>query len=149
MTGYGTFFANTSDYLYALNDGDPRSWATVPAVRHAMAENPYSTYFFFLDVNAFIMEPRLSLTSHVLDPKTLESLMIKDHPVVPPDSVIKTFSHLKPQDVDLIITQDGEDLVPGSFIIRQGDWAKFFLDVWYEPLYRSYNFARAEKHALV
>jgi mannan polymerase II complex MNN11 subunit len=114
-----------------------------------MAENPQSTFFFFLDVNAFIMEPRLSLTSHILDPKQLESLMIKDHPVVPPDSIIKTFSHLTPKDVDLIITQDGEDLVPASFIIKQGDWAKFFLDVWYDPLYRKYNFARAEKHALV
>lgn len=114
-----------------------------------MAQNPHSTYFFFLDAHALIMDPTLSLASHVLDSKRLESLMIKDHPVVPPDSVIKTFSHLSPKDVDIIITQDAEDLVPGSFIIKQGPWAKFFLDVWFDPLYRSYNFARAEKHALV
>lgn len=149
MAGYATFFANTSDYLYSLDENQPRSWVAVPAVRHAMAENPHSTYFFFLDAHAFIMEPKISLMSHILDPKQLESLMIKDKPVVPPDSVIKTFSHLKPKDVELIITQDGEDLVPGSFIIKQGDWARFFLDVWYDPLYRTYNFARAEKHALV
>lgn len=147
--GYTTFFANTSDYLYTLDEKTPRSWVQVPAVRHAMAENPHSTYFFFLDAHAFIMDPTLPLTSHVLESKRLESLMIKDHPVVPPDSVIKTFSHLTPKDVELIITQDGEDLVPGSFIIKQGPWARFFLDVWYDPLYRSYNFARAEKHALV
>ena len=149
ITGYATFFANSSDYLYALDEKTPRSWLQVPAVRHAMAENPHSTYFFFLNAHAFIMDPTLPLTSHVLEPKRLESLMIKDHPVVPPDSVIKTFSHLTPKDVELIITQDGEDLVPGSFIIKQGPWARFFLDVWYDPLYRSYNFARAEKHALV
>lgn len=147
--GYATFFANTSDYLYILGDKVPRSWAQVPAVRHAMAQNPHSTYFFFLDAHALIMDPTHSLASHVLDSKRLESLMIKDHPVVPPDSVIKTFSHLSPKDVDIIITQDAEDLVPGSFIIKQGPWAKFFLDVWFDPLYRSYNFARAEKHALV
>ncbi|KAE8549223.1 hypothetical protein EYB25_007739 [Talaromyces marneffei] len=146
--GYATFFANTSDYLYTLDEKTPRSWVQVPAVRHAMAENPHSTYFFFLDSHAFIMDPTVPLTSHVLEPKRLESLMIKDQPVVPPDSVIKTFSHLTPKDVELIITQDGEDLVPGSFIIKQGPWARFFLDVWYDPLYRSYNFARAEKHAL-
>lgn len=146
--GYGTFFANTSDYAYTLN-GQPRSWASVPAVRHAMSKYLQSTYFFYLSPYALIMEPRLSLTSHVVDHKRLESLMIKDHSVVPPDSVIKTFGHLKGRDVQLIVTQDGQDLVSGSFIIKQGDWARFFLDVWYDPLYRAYNFAKAEKHALV
>lgn len=95
------------------------------------------------------MNPRISLTSHVTDNKRLESLMLKDIPVVPPDSVIKTFSHLKGNDVDLVLSQDAEDLSSGSFVIKQGDWARFFLDVWFDPLYRSYNFAKAEKHALV
>ena len=75
--------------------------------------------------------------------------MLKDIPVVPPDSVIKTFSHLKGDKIDLILTQDGEGLCQGSFILRQGDWAKFFLDTWFDPLYRSYNFQKAEGHALV
>lgn len=89
------------------------------------------------------------MKSLVTDSKRLESLMIKDIPVVPPDSVIRTFSHLQGQDVDLILTQDKEDLSSGSFIIRQGTWGKYFLDVWFDPLYRNYNFAKAEIHALV
>ncbi|CRG92245.1 enoyl reductase [Talaromyces islandicus] len=145
---YATFFANVSDYLYTLNEGQPRSWVSVPAVRHAMSEYPHSTYFFFLSAHALIMEPRLSLTTHVLDPTRLQTLMIKDQSIVPPDSVIKTFSHTTAKDVELVITQDAEDLVPDSYIIKQGQWARFFLDVWYDPLYRKYNFARAEKHAL-
>jgi mannan polymerase II complex MNN11 subunit len=75
--------------------------------------------------------------------------MLKDISVVPPDSVIKTFSHVPGSDVDLIISQDKENLSPGSFILRKGDWALFFLDSWFDPLYRSYNFAKAENHALV
>lgn len=114
-----------------------------------MTEHPHSTYFFYLSAHALIMEPRLSLTTHVLDPTRLEKLMIKDQSIVPPDSVIKTFSHTTAKDVELVITQDAEDLVPESYIIKQGQWARFFLDVWYDPLYRKYNFARAEKHALV
>jgi hypothetical protein len=95
------------------------------------------------------MNPKLPLNTHITNIKRLESLMLKDIPVVPPDSVIKTFSHLKGDKVDLIITQDGEGLCQGSFILRQGDWAKFFLDTWFDPLYRSYNFQKAEGHALV
>lgn len=95
------------------------------------------------------MNPKLSLTSHVMAPQRLESLMLKDKPVVPPDSVIHTFSHLKGDKIDLVLTQDGEGLCQESFILRQGEWAQFFLDTWFDPLYRSYNFQKAEGHALV
>ena len=75
--------------------------------------------------------------------------MLKEVPVVPPDSIIKTFPHLKEKNIDLIGTQDSEDLATGSFVLKNGDFARFFLDLWFDPLYRSYNFAKAEIHALV
>ena len=84
-----------------------------------------------------------------MNTKRLESLMIRDQPIVPPDSVIKTFSHLKGNQIDFVLTQDKEGLAEGSFIIRRGEWSKFFLDTWFDPLYRSYNFQKAETHALV
>ncbi|KAL8697443.1 MAG: hypothetical protein Q9201_007127 [Fulgogasparrea decipioides] len=144
-SGYATFFPNVTDYNY----GDsPRSWALVPALRHAMTVYPHSTYFFALSPHALVMKPSINLHSHILDKKKLESLMLKDKPVVPPDSVIKTFGGLKGDRVDLVLTQDGEGLCQGSFILKRGDWAKFFLDTWFDPLYRSYNFQKAEAHAL-
>ena len=145
-TGYGSFFPNATDYEIGSS---PRSWALVPAVRHAMTLYPYSTFFFILSPHALIMNPSLSLDSHVMAPKRIESIMLKEKPVVPPDSVIKTFSHLKGDKIDLVLTQDNEGLCQGSFIIRSGEWAKFFLDTWFDPLYRSYNFQKAEGHALV
>lgn len=74
--------------------------------------------------------------------------MILDKPVVPPDSVIKTFSHLRGERVDFILSQDHEGLAGGALLIKTGEWAKFFLDAWFDPLYRSYNFQKAEGHAL-
>jgi hypothetical protein len=35
-----------------------------------------------------------------------------------------------------------------SFILKNGEFARFFLDVWFDPLYRNYNFAKAETHGL-
>lgn len=110
---------------------------------------PHSTYFFSLSPHALIMNPSLSLNKHILAPQRLESLMLKDKPIVPPDSVIRTFSHLKGDKIDLILTQDTEALCQGSFVVRQGEWARFFLDSWFDPLYRNYNFQKAEGHALV
>ena len=145
-TGYDTFFPGVTDYDVG---NSPKSWALVPALRHAMTKYPLTTYFLVISPHAVIMNPSLSLESHVLEKIRLESLMLKDKPVVPPDSVIKTFSHLKGDKIDLVLTQDGEGLCQGSFIIRHGDWARFFLDTWFDPLYRNYNFQKAEGHALV
>ncbi|CAG7920871.1 unnamed protein product [Penicillium olsonii] len=145
--GYRNFFASVSDYDDAIGDA-PKTWAIAPAVRHAMAKYPRSTYFFHLSPHSLIMNPTKSLKSHVLEKSKLEELMMKNAPIVPPDSIIKTFSHRDEKDIDLIITQDTEDLNPGSFILKSGDFARFFLDLWFDPLYRNYDFAKAETHGL-
>ena len=145
-SGYATCFPEATDYDL---QGAPLTWARVPAMRHALALYPYSTYFFHLDQTALVMNPSLTVEDHIMSRPRLESLMLKDQPIVPPESVIKTFSHLRGDRVDLVLTQDGDGLSQTSFILRQGDWAKFFLDTWFDPLYRSYNFQKAEAHALV
>lgn len=144
--GYGTLFPNTTDY--DLMDKVPASWSTIPALRHAMTIYPHSKWMWYLSSTALIMDTQESLKSKLLHPRKLESLMITDQPVVPPDSVIKTFSHLRGERVDFILTQDNEGLAGDSIFIRTGDWARFFLDAWFDPLYRSYNFQKAENHAL-
>ncbi|KAL5046849.1 hypothetical protein BDW71DRAFT_60487 [Aspergillus fruticulosus] len=145
--GYTNFFANLSEYNSYIGNS-PRSWGIVPAVRHAMASYPSATYFFHLDAHALFMDPNESLEARLLNKHRLESLMRRDVPVVPPDSIIRTLSHLRPEDIDLIATNDAEDLSTGSFVLRQGDFARFFLDTWFDPLYRSYNFAKAETRSL-
>ncbi|KAL8683546.1 MAG: hypothetical protein Q9186_000458 [Xanthomendoza sp. 1 TL-2023] len=145
--GYGTFFPSISSYPVP-NTNSPPSWSLIPALRHALSLHRHTTYFLALSPHALIMNPSLNLHTHILSPKSLEKHMLKDKPVVPPDSVIKTFGNLKGDRIDLVLTQDGEGLCPGSFIIKNGEWARFFLDTWFDPLYRSYNFQKAEAHAL-
>ncbi|KAL5115976.1 putative alpha-1,6-mannosyltransferase mnn11 [Pleosporales sp. CAS-2024a] len=143
--GYKTFFPYNDQYPLR---SAPVTWARVPAMRHAMTLHPGSTFFWYLDHNALIMNPAIPIHSALLTPAALEATMIANHPVVPPNSVIKTFSNLKGDRIDLVITQDKDGLAPNSFVIRNGEWAKYFLDVWFDPIYRSYNFQKAEFHAL-
>ncbi|KAF7720013.1 Mannan polymerase II complex GMA12 subunit [Penicillium ucsense] len=145
--GYTNFFASVSDYQETVGDA-PKSWALVPAMRHALATYPKAKYFFHTSPHALIMNPTASLTSHILDRKRLESLMMKDASIVPPNGIIKTFPHLKEQNTDLVITQDSEGLRSTSFILKNGEFARFFLDLWFDPLFRTYNFVKAETHAL-
>lgn len=94
------------------------------------------------------MDPTKSLDDVVLQPSKLKSLLIADQPVVPPDSIIKTYGHLRPDDADLVLSQDKSGLVHNNIILRNGEWAKYLLETWLDPLYRSYNFQKAERHAL-
>lgn len=114
-----------------------------------MTEYPHSDYFWYLDQHAIIMNPNLSLKDHITNPTRLNQLMLRDVSVVPPDSVIKTYRHVPAERISFILTQDHKGLQPGSMIIRSGEWATFLLDSWYDPIYRFYNFQKAETHALV
>ncbi|KAL2126563.1 hypothetical protein VTI74DRAFT_668 [Chaetomium olivicolor] len=143
--GYKTLFAKITDYDL---HGSPFSWTRVVAMRDALTKYPDCRYVWFLEANGLIMNPKLKIEEHIMQPARLDELMKKDFPVVPPDSIIKTFAHLKGQDVDFVLTQDKEALSAGSFIVRNGEWAKFFLETWWDPIYRSYNFQKEEVHAL-
>ena len=144
--GYQAMIVNAQDYN---TEGAPGSWTKIFAMRHALSKYPDCKFIWYLDQDAYIMDPTRSLDEQVTNPRRLESLMIKDYPVVPPDSIIKTFSHLKSENIDFIVSQDKEGLVHKSVVIRNGEWAKFFIETWMDPLYRSYNFQKAERHALV
>lgn len=144
--GYATFFPQVGNY--ELNHA-PSSWTKVVAMRHALSTFPDATYFWFVDVDTFIMNPQLSIEKDVMAAATLENSMLVDHPVVPPDSIIKTFTHLSGEDIDLVLTQDKEGLATSSFVLRNSEWARFMLETWFDPMYRSYNFQKAETHALV
>ncbi|KAI0407081.1 galactosyl transferase GMA12/MNN10 family-domain-containing protein [Xylaria palmicola] len=143
--GYGSFIARASDYELS---GAPASWSKVVAMRHAITKFPDCKYIWYLDQHALIMNPDSKVEEHVMGSHRLEEMMLKDHPIVPPESIIKTFSHLKARDVDFVLTQDKDGLATSSLVLRNGEWAKFFLDTWFDPMYRSYNFQKAETHAL-
>lgn len=143
--GYATFFPSTADYDLG---GYPESWSTVPALRHAMTLHPHTEWMWYLDSTALIANSTRDLHIQVLSPHVLESLMIRNASIIPPDSTVKTDPNLKVEQVGLIISQDAEGLGTGSMLIRTGDWAQYFLDMWFEPLYRTYNFKRLEIDAL-
>ena len=95
------------------------------------------------------MNHDLEIEKHIMNPQRLEDLMLTDQPIIPPDSVIKTYAYVKGNEVDLVLTQDNEGLSRDTLILRNGLWSRYFIDTWFDPLYRSYNFAKEERHALV
>ena len=112
-----------------------------------MATYQFSEYFWYLDSDALIMDVSLSLEDHIFAP--LETLMRRNVPIVPPSPVIKTYRHVPAERIQFVVSQDETGLQHGSLLLRRGSWANYFLDAWYDPMFRFYNFPKGERHALV
>ncbi len=95
------------------------------------------------------MNSEVSIERDIMHPNKLDQIMLRKQPLVPPESIITTFEHSRGDQIHLVLTQDKDGLGSTNFFIRQGDWARFVLSTWFDPLYRSYNFQRADTHALV
>jgi len=96
------------------------------------------------------MNPTIPLHNHFLSPASLLALPLRDVPVFPPETAIRTHS-LKNQPVShigLVLTHGGGLLHTGTIILKRGDYAKFLLDSWNDPLVRSYGFPGEENQAL-
>ncbi|KAK6535405.1 hypothetical protein TWF694_001866 [Orbilia ellipsospora] len=175
--GYEVFAGDLGEYEagneYNFKDGTGntrhylKSFNKLPLMRHAMATYPYTKTFWFLSSDSLIINMDLSLESHILSKQRLNSLMLRDHPVIPPESIIKTFKRTDADDVQLIITQDGKSVKSDSFFVRrkkeefgweQGKgkssrkggtvYGYYLLDTWFDPLYRFYHFGDGETSAL-
>ncbi|KAH8174880.1 galactosyl transferase GMA12/MNN10 family protein [Sarocladium implicatum] len=144
LHGYEMFIAQADNYDTA---GTPRSWAKLMAIRHVISKHPDCGYVWFLDEKALILNPKTSLEEHLLEMPKLAETILPPRPIVP-ESIIETFGHLQPKDAALLISQDKSGLAVDSMIVKNSEWAKFLLEQWLEPLYRSYNFEKAERHAL-
>lgn len=144
--GYETFFAHIGDYDL---HGAPMSWTRVVAMRHALTKFPDASYVWFLGQDSLIMDPKISIHRHVMGYKNIDQSMLRSQPVALPESIIKTSRQLTADQVELALTQDKAGMSPESLILKNGEFAEFFLDTWYDPLFRSYNFKKAELHALV
>ncbi|KAK9464874.1 galactosyl transferase GMA12/MNN10 family-domain-containing protein [Lipomyces arxii] len=146
--GYGLYIRYMSDFKELVKDPFKPGWYKLPLLRAAIHEQPDAAYFWYLDQNAIIMNPNLDIESHITDPKRLNTLVLRDVSVVPPDSTIRTYRHVPADRVKFIISQDHDGFQTGSFILKNEEYAKYLLDAWFDKLYQEYSFSKDEKSAL-
>lgn len=125
------------------------AWAKLPALREALEEyRDKAEWIWLLEPEAVIMDHGVNLVDAMLKESRLESLMLRDASIVPPESVIRTVRTATASDVSFVINHDGAGISTQSFVLRNDDYARYLLEYWNEPLYRSYNFDRQEQSAL-
>ncbi|TAQ85304.1 hypothetical protein B7494_g6366 [Chlorociboria aeruginascens] len=121
------------------------SWEKVDTIRNCLRKYPEAEWFWWLDLNTFVMEPSYSLQSHVF--KNLGSNTYRDindfnplnitHPFEAPYLDAEALSPIgdgKQESINLVIPQDCSGFNLGSFFIRRSAWTDRLLDVWWDPV---------------
>ncbi|KAL9003517.1 MAG: hypothetical protein Q9188_003622 [Gyalolechia gomerana] len=121
------------------------SWEKVDTIRKCMRKYPEAQWFWWLDLNTFIMEPSYSLQKQVFN--DLASNTYRDinlynplhiaHPFnnsqLDPDS-LSPVGDGKASSIDLIIPQDCAGFNLGSFFIHRSTWTDRLMDIWWDPV---------------
>lgn len=109
-------------------------WDRLFALREVIEEYPNSEWFWLLEQDALIMDPAFSITNDLLNPEKLDAIMERDVPIVSPDSVIRTLKSSPADDAALILSHDHAGINTNSFIVRNGDFGKYLLETWIQPV---------------
>ncbi|KAJ9615820.1 alpha-1,6-mannosyltransferase [Cladophialophora chaetospira] len=121
------------------------SWEKVDLIRNAMARYPKAEWFWWLDLNTFIMEPSISLQHHIFN--NLDKHVYRDINVYNPLNVTHPpqTEFLDPvarsptgdnltSSIDIIIPQDCDGFNLGSFFVRRSAFTDRLLDLWWDPV---------------
>ncbi|KAJ5641273.1 hypothetical protein N7490_005273 [Penicillium lividum] len=121
------------------------SWEKGDVIREAMRKYPEAEWFWWLDINTWIMEYGTSLESHIFN--DLGSKVYRDineynplnftHPL--PEFYLDELSRSREGDGDsrslnMLLTQDCGGFNLGSFLIRRSIWTDRLLDAWWDPV---------------
>lgn len=130
--GYGLAIKDLTTkkrYSHEYREG----WQKVDILKQTMREFPKAEWFWLLDSETMIMEPERSLEEHIfnrLDNLTYRTLEEFNPLNLPLDIPYVDYK----QDMDFLITQDCGGFNLGSFIVRNSEWTKLLLDIWWDPV---------------
>ncbi|KAL4892560.1 galactosyl transferase GMA12/MNN10 family-domain-containing protein [Aspergillus ambiguus] len=121
------------------------SWEKVDLIRDAMRKYPDAEWFWWLDLNTWIMEPSFSLQHHIFD--RLQDITYRDINFYNPLNITHPFTEAyldevsraptgddHPSSIQFILSQDCGGFNLGSFFIRRSLWAERLLDAWWDPV---------------
>lgn len=130
--------------LLQTSRNDLDNWAKPMIIREAMNAFPNAKWFWYIDETSLIMNDAININDYILKDETLEPILLRDQPILPPDGVIKTYKNVKPDHLSLIITQTDSGLDTNNFLIKNNLGGKALLDIWKDPKMRMYTAFRKD-----
>lgn len=132
-------FATTMNSINFLTTKERAKWARLFCMRAAMFAFPEAEWFWYLDQDALIMNQEVKLEQYLLSKEALQSAILREQPVIPPNGLIKTYKNLQPENIKLIFTQSDNKIETNSFIVKNDNIGRAMIEIWHDRLYLNYN----------
>ncbi|KAK6543963.1 alpha-1,6-mannosyltransferase [Orbilia ellipsospora] len=120
-------------------------WEKVDVLKQAMKKYPKAEWFWYLDIQTYIMEPEISLQEHIFN--RLGKVTYRDinkhnpmnitHPLRKKwlDTVARSnVGDANDDSISMIVPQDCGGFNLGSFFARRSEFTDRLLDVWWDPV---------------
>ncbi|CAI7602764.1 unnamed protein product [Penicillium manginii] len=121
------------------------SWEKGDVIRETMRKYPHAEWFWWLDLNTWIMERESSLQGEIFN--SLDEMVYRDinannplnitHPL--PEFYLDELGRALEGDgrtdsLQMLLTQDCSGFNLGSFFLRRSLWTDRLLDAWWDPV---------------
>ncbi len=130
--GYGLILKDMTTakrYSHEYREG----WQKADILMEVMDEFPEAEWYWWLDLDTLIMEPSKSLEDHIF--KRINSYTYRKLDVFNPLQMQDDIPYVDySQQMDLLVTQDCGGFNLGSFLLRNSEWSKALLDLWWDPI---------------
>lgn len=155
LQNYGVYVRWSEEFLPILNnfqyleDKERAKWIRVYCMKAAMFAFPKTKWFWYLDENGLIMNMNINIHDYMLKPEILNSIMLRDLPLIPPDGIIKTYKNARADSIRFILTQSNQKIETNSFLMKNDYIGKSMIDIWGDNLFFQYpNFPYGPDSAL-
>ncbi|KAJ5091124.1 hypothetical protein NUU61_005994 [Penicillium alfredii] len=121
------------------------NWEKGDVLREAMRKYPQAEWFWWLDLNTWIMEYGKSLQHHIFN--DLKSIVYRDINIYNPLNITHPLPEFYLDDLgrslegdggldslNMLLTQDCSGFNLGSFFVRRSLWTDRMLDAWWDPV---------------
>ena len=119
---------------------DPLEWAKVSLMREAMAAFDKAAWMWWLEQDAVIVDSEFDIgADFVFNKAEMAKQIIRDAPIIPPESIIHTYKHVPAEQVKFITSQNSAGISMASYLVRNDAiYGRMLLDYLRDPLHRKY-----------
>lgn len=109
------------------------AWQMVDVMREAMRQFPSAEWFWWIDLNSYIMEPQRSLDEVLFG--HLDKLD-RDCNLYNPANMDLDLPFVDySQDISMVLSQDCAGFSLGSWFLKRGQWSDLLLDLLWDPAF--------------
>lgn len=144
--GYGLYVRYLQDFVSedekdTTDKISPLEFTKVGVMREAMFSFSTSAWFWWLDQDALITNHDWDIGADLVYNKDeLSNRMLRDKPIIPPESIIHTYKRIPAEQIKLITMQNDLGVNLASFIVRQDQlYGRVLMDYLKDPLQRKYQ----------